>query len=215
MHLSHCPACRERASRLTILQAALTRSLFRIDCPSSLELGEYQLGLLPVETSIAIARHASVCPYCTAEIETLVGFMAQPEPLPASAPAPALSRLRVRVADLVSGASSALGRPALAPAFAGLRGDDDGPLIYEAGDAQVILDVQDDEERPDRRAIIGLLLGLADQDVTVHLWRDEQPVSRIEADMFGNFSFDDLAPGQYELFVSGELEEIHIQDLQV
>lgn len=216
MHLSHCRGCQQRARQLKGQQQALAASLFRVDCPSSLDLGEYQMGLLPPEWSIAIARHASLCPHCTQEIEALVAFMAQPEPLAQPTPLQsANTRLRVLVAQLVSGARNAVAPPSLAPAFAGLRGDDDGPLTYEAGDAQVILDILDDEQQAGRKAIVGLVLGLEIQDASVHLWRDQQPVDSRTVDMFGNFSFGDLVPGQYELFVTGESDEIHIQDLLV
>lgn len=216
MHLSHCPGCQQRANDLSSLQQAVASSLFRVDCPSSLELGEYQLGLLPPERSIAIARHASLCPHCTQEIEALVTFMAQPEPLAQVAPSrTASARLRVLVAQLVSGMASAGAPPSLAPAFAGLRGDDDGPLTFEAGEAQVIIEVQDDELHTGRKAMMGLLLGLENEAVTVHLWRDQRPVASTAVDALGNFIVDNLAPGQYELFVSAESQEIHVQDVPI
>jgi hypothetical protein len=216
MHLSHCPGCQQQARQLNGQQQVLAASLFRSACPPSLELGEYQMGLLSPEQSVAIARHASKCPHCTQEIESLVAFMTQPDPLTQpTALQTASTRLRVLVAQLVGGARSAAAAPALAPALAGLRGDDDGPLTYEAGAAQVILDVQRDEQRAGRKAIFGLVLGLADPAATVHLWRDQQPVCRAPVDSLGNFFIADLAPGQYELFVTGDSDEIHIQDLSV
>jgi hypothetical protein len=216
MHLSQCPACQERARRLSGLQHALTSSLYRIDCPAPLELGEYQMGLLPAGQSVMIARHASICPHCAQEIVTLLGFMAQPEPLAQPSPLEtARARLRVLVAELTGGARSMLVSPGLAPAFAGLRGDDDGPLTYEAGDAQIILEIQDDEQRRNRKAIVGLVMGLEDQHATAHLWREQQPVNSVAVDALGNFVLDNLAPGCYELFITGESDEIHMQELPV
>jgi hypothetical protein len=123
----------------------------------------------------------------------------------------------VLVARLASGPQfgGLLGQPTLSPALAGLRGEADSPLIYEAGDAQVILEVQNDEEQAGRRTIIGLVMGWVNQEVQVHLWRDEQQVATVALDTFGNFSIDDLAPGAYELFITGELTEMHIQDLLI
>lgn len=216
MHLSHCPGCQQRANQLNGQQQTLALRLFRSACPSSLELSEYQMGLLPPERSLSIARHASKCPHCSQEIEALLVFMAQPDPLAQpELPKTASARLRILVARLVSGAAGAVAPPALAPAFAGLRGADDGPLTYQAGDAQVILDILDDEQQPGRKAIFGLVLGLADTAATIHLWRDQQPVGRTAVDSLGNFVIADLPPGQYELFVTGESDEIHIQDLTV
>ena len=53
--------------------------------------------------------------------------------------------MRYLVARLTTGFSGGLfGQPNLAPAMAGLRGVEDGPLMYEAEEIQVMAEVMDD-----------------------------------------------------------------------
>lgn len=217
MHMSQCPHCKERAAQLAAIQHAATTRLFRTDCPSALELGEYRLGMLPAAATAHLQQHLAVCPHCAQELAQLASFMDGPDPFLQSDPLAAIKQsVTVLVARLASRPQfgGLLGQPIPSPALAGLRGEADGPLIYEAGDAQVVLEVQSDEEHAGRRAIIGLVMGWINQEVQVHLWRDEQQVATVALDTFGNFCIDDLAPGAYELFITGELTEIHIQDLQ-
>jgi hypothetical protein len=218
MHMSQCPHCSERAAQLTTIQHAATTRLFRAACPSALELGEFRLGMLPAATMAHLQQHLAICPHCAQELAQLASFMDGPDPYLRSDPLAAIKQsVTVLVARLASGPQfgGLLGQPTLSPALAGLRGEADSPLIYEAGDAQVILEVQNDEEQAGRRTIIGLVMGWVNQEVQVHLWRDEQQVATVALDTFGNFSIDDLAPGAYELFITGELTEMHIQDLLI
>lgn len=217
MHLSHCPGCQTRTQRLQDMQQALTTRLFRADCPPALELGEYQMGLLPVDQSLTIARHVSVCPHCAQEIAALQGFMAQPQPDVAPSVLDTVrSRLQVVVAELVSGARSAFAPPALAPAYAGLRGGGDDPLIYEANDVQLSIEVQNDGECPGHLAIFGLITGLEDgQSAQIELWRDQQRLAGAAVDAIGNFTLGGLTPGDYELFITNGTLDIHVQNLCV
>ena len=56
-HLERCPYCRERSLKLAHLQNNLTAQMYRITCPTSIELGDYVLGLSPADRS-AIDRRA-------------------------------------------------------------------------------------------------------------------------------------------------------------
>jgi hypothetical protein len=98
------------------------------------------------------------------------------------------------------------------PAFA-MRGNDTGPLMYEAGDAHLSLEVQDDPEHPGHRSILGLVLGIETEAVEVSLIQEEAVVTAVTLDELGNFTFIGLEPGKYELTLSGKDIEIHVQDL--
>jgi hypothetical protein len=39
-HIKECPFCREKADRWTRLQKGLQKQLYRVSCPTSMELGE-------------------------------------------------------------------------------------------------------------------------------------------------------------------------------
>jgi hypothetical protein len=123
-------------------------------------------------------------------------------------------RVRVLVARLVSGGP--LGQPAPAPAFAPVRGGAQEPLIYEAGDIQMMIDIQQDVKRPDHRTILGLTIGLeAPQRVEAHLWAAEQCIATVPVDDLGNFVLSDVICGSYELMLCGPKIDIHVQDLDI
>lgn len=218
MHVSQCPQCSLRAAELASAQRLATARLFRAACPSALELGEYRLGMLPAARTTAVQQHVTVCPHCAQEMAQLAAFMDSPDPYLQPAPWTTLrQQVNVLVARLSSGmqASGLFGPPALAPALAGLRGDVGGPLTYEAGDAQIILEIQRDEQRAGRHALVGLVMGLDGQATQATLWREEQRIVSVAVDDLGNFTMDDLAPGEYELILAGAQDEVHIQSLHI
>jgi hypothetical protein len=53
------------------LERALTRKLYRKDCPPPESLGEMHLGLLPEAPSDAVRAHLDTCPHCQAEVRGL------------------------------------------------------------------------------------------------------------------------------------------------
>ena len=57
------------------LEAELRRNLYRWDCPSPQQLGNYFLNRLSTPDADAVARHLTVCPHCQAELKTLQTFM--------------------------------------------------------------------------------------------------------------------------------------------
>jgi hypothetical protein len=219
MHMSQCPQCQQRAAELGAAQRLATARLFRAACPSALELGEYRLGMLPAARTTAVQQHVAVCPHCTEELAQLVAFMDSPDPYLHPAPWTTLrQRVNVLVARLASGPQlgSLFGQPALAPAYAGLRGAGDEPLIYEAGETQISVEVQEDALHPGYWAIVGLLSDLGEEPAMhAELWRDQRAVASAQIDEIGNFGFVSLEPGDYELFISGAQLDIHVTSLPV
>jgi hypothetical protein len=218
-HLENCPSCRERAQRLARRQSDMTARVYRFDCPSPLELGEYRLDVLPTDRAAGVARHLTTCLRCTQEIAQLEGYLADLAPdLELSPRERAGERLQVMVARLVSGGARGdlLAQPA--PAYAGLRGREEQapPLIFEAEQVQVVLDVQADPAHPGRQTILGLVAGVDDpQAHQVHLWKDSQRMTAVSVDKTANFVIPDLAAGRYELILSGPGVEVHVQDVPV
>lgn len=213
-HLEQCPHCRERTRRLAQLHNRLTAQLYRVTCPAPVELGEYHLDVLPREQRAAVAEHLAECPHCTREVAQLKEYLGE---LVADLEFSPLERVKVLVADLVRG-SREIGRPAapaLAPAYAGLRGGDEGPCLYQAGDAQIAIDVQDDAEAPDGKVLLGLVTGVDLRQLKARLWRADQLVAAVLVDELGNFAISHLAPDRYELVLSGPETEIRIQEVVV
>jgi hypothetical protein len=196
------PAALARAAQLAREQHRLTRHLFRTTCPDSTVLGEYVLEMVEGSDRAVIGTHLESCPHCRAEVAQLTAFLAVPREEPAL-----IERLREVVARLLDDGS--------APVLAGVRGQDSGPRLYEAEEAQIALEVQDDSDTG-RRAILGLILGPETGGWEARLQlAEEAPVAKTPVDEVGNFAFHDLAPGTYVLLLRGPDVQIRIEDFAV
>lgn len=214
-HVDHCADCAADLQALQQTSTSLLAALYRAACPSSLQLGDYSLGLLPTQESALMETHLASCPHCSAELRQLDAFLAQPEPTPAPSRRESFTGpVRVLIARLASGLDS-LGQPAATPAFAVLRGSADGPATYEAGDYRAVIEIDEDLDHPDQRALTGLLVGPTVAGATVNLWRNGKRVAATEVDAYGNFELLRLEPGDYELILAGSDVEIHIQSLPI
>ena len=67
-HIKECQFCSERANRWTRLQTRLRKQLYRVTCPTPIELGDYHLGLLPAPQVLVVAQHVRGCPLCRREV---------------------------------------------------------------------------------------------------------------------------------------------------
>lgn len=193
------------------IEDTLMARLYRADCPEPAELGDYHLGLLMPQQAAVIHSHLAGCPHCTRELAQLEGYLAQ---VAADLDYSLADRVKIWVARLLP-AAPAGGEAGLLPAMA-LRGDtQDGPRLYEAGEAQLSLEVQPHPEAAGRYTLLGLLLGAEPAGLTAQLWQEERPVAAAEVDEIGNFTLGPLEPGDYELILSGPSLEIHVQDLSI
>ena len=187
----------------------LTAKLYRALCPDSAELGEYQLGLLAGEPRARIQNHLTQCPLCAAEVRTLQGFLDD------NARDLTLSfgeRVSFWVAERLSNPSGG----ALTPAF-GLRGGEQpGPLLYQAGDTLLTLEIQDDPAQSGHKSLLGLVTGAPpDGRLQAGLYLQDQLVQTNDVDELGNFGFDKLEPGVYQLLLNGSDIEIQVNHLQI
>jgi hypothetical protein len=217
-HLEQCPHCRERAEQLAQLQGRMTAELYRIMCPSTMELGEYHLGLLPGDQSATVTRHLTECPHCSGEVAQLKGYLGELAPeLEFSLMERVREQARVLIAHLVgeSAGTRPSGLPLPAPAFVGTRGQEEGPYLYEAEDVQIAIEIQEDAERPDRKALLGLVIGADPGGMTAQLWQAEQMRATVTVDSLGNFAIAQLEPGEYQLILSSPQMEIHIQPVRI
>lgn len=194
---------------MTNFEDKLSAVLYRATCPDSIELGEYYLGTLLEDRSGFVRQHLAECPHCTLELSQLESFARDTSP----DLEPSLSeRVKVWIAKLVPEVAD--GDPGFEPALA-LRGDDQGPLFYEAGDVQLTIEIQDDPDELGRRTLLGLVMGVEPEDIQVHLYLDGERVVSAEVDELGNFIISDLSPGHYELILAASTVEVHVQDLAV
>ena len=213
LHLEKCSHCREKAEALDRLQKRMTSRLYRITCPSPIELGEYHLQMLPDPQKMVITQHLRECPHCAREVAELEEFMAEPAPQPGL-----LESARVLIARLIKtpgmeqDSEDFLG----APAFAGLRGEgEDEPFIYQAGNVRVVIEVQEDLEQMGLKTLLGLVTGLETNEFTIQVSHGDQVIATASVDEIGNFIIPHLSRGQYKLILSGPNMEIHVQSLPV
>lgn len=206
-------AARQRAATLDQLQTQLKRRLYRAECPETLALAEYEMDLLPAGRAQALTAHVDACPHCARELEATRAFLKE---VASDLEYSFLARVKVLIARLVPDGfgGDPLGPALGTPAFA-VRGGDTGPLLYEADDVQVTVEVQADADRPGRKTILGLVLGAETAGWQAHLWRDGARTAGTAVDELGNFTFSGLEPATYALIVGGDDVEIHVPELEV
>jgi hypothetical protein len=190
------------------IDAKITEILYRITCPDSIELGEYQLGILETARHRHISQHLADCPHCRRELAQLHNFM---DDVSADLDYGIVERIKIWVAQKLPAWEGGIGG---VPAFA-LRGEDQGPLMYETGEAQLTLEIQDDPQRPGQKSLIGLVLGVDTIAWQVHLWQNDRLLDAIPLDNLGNFIIENISSGAYKLILSGPSSEIHVPDLHV
>lgn len=201
-HLERCAYCLERANALADLQNRLTSGLYRITCPSPMELGEFHLHMLPASEMHLIRHHISECPHCTRELAQVEAFfLSDLAPTETSL----FGQAKVLIARLVSG----LGEPG--QTVAALRGDAKGPLTLQADGLIIVLDVQ-----PGKEGNVNILGQLAaeDQDqwtgalVELHQGGDLEFSSTV--DDLGAFYSEGIIPGSKELRITSKDSSIRV-----
>ncbi len=185
--------------------------LARLPRPSSFELGEYALGLLPAAAAARVKAYLALHPHAAAEVALLQTYLAQGEPTAQPAPGP-LARLQTLVMTLLS-AEEPEG------VWAGARGAADA-AVYQAGEWQVILNSDEDPQQPGRFVLAGLLLGPeATAQATATLLPAELPAAGAAAplDEFGNFIVSGLLPGVYDLalLAAAQAVELHVAGITI
>jgi hypothetical protein len=193
------------------MEDSLMARLYRADCPEPAELGEYHLGLLAPERVALLKTHLAGCPHCAREVAQLQTYLADLAP---DLETSLVERAKVAIARLLprpTADATTMGGLGLA-----LRGEETiGPQLYEAGEAQLSLEVQPQPDSPGRYTLLGLLLGVEPAGITAHLWQADQPAGTAEVDEIGNFTLGPLERGRYQLILSGPSLEIHVQELMI
>jgi hypothetical protein len=190
----------------------LRRLLYRLSCPSSLELGEYHLGELEQDRATALRSHLQECPHCARELSQLEGFLREVGPDIRSIGSEEYGlaeRIKVWVAERLPDLSQGAGT--FAPAFA-LRGGPAGPRLYRAGPAEISLEIARDAQEENRHTMLGLVTGVDPDKLEVSLWHQSQRASATRLDDLGNFVFSGVEPGAYELVLTGPDFEIYLAD---
>ncbi|WP_220194989.1 hypothetical protein [Ktedonospora formicarum] len=214
-HMEQCASCTARFAAYQRLEQVLTSKLYRWDCPSNQELGEYKLGLLNAEEEAQVQTHLGTCVLCAAEFQALSTFLEQDDLLIKPVAVPAMMAnshvVKERGAQLVDRllepvrvgirrVAAILVPPQ--PSFYGVRGAAAlWPKRYTAEDVSISLQL----ETNGTAQLVGFVsrketsLSSLQGTPVVLLSRDERDTYTQQIDELGNFIFPHLAPKMYSL----------------
>jgi anti-sigma factor RsiW len=227
-HLASCQYCSSQLATYQRMERTLLRKLYRSQCPSNQELGEYQLGLLGSDQATRVKEHLSKCVLCADEVATLRQFLASDAPLVERSAAPqqgipalpsAQNHRRplqdaARVLGNARDQSLAGVRRIIAtllppqPGLAlGVRGSQVlWPRRYAAEDVSIAVQLEPTSGRRGMLQLSGLVTrkGLsleALRGTTVQLLSQAQTMYTQTIDELGNFVFSSIVPATYTLEV--------------
>ena len=195
------------AAEYAALQGRLVQSLYRHDCPPTQSLGDYALQLLPTAERVALATHVNACPHCATELAQIRTFLAVEADAPPLGLAERGRRLFVALAAL----------PAPIP-HAALRGiGAGGGQTYQVEDIAITLDPLASAPHG-RGTLTGLIVRERDDslaDAPVTLTSPDGTAQTTTIDEIGNFVFEEIAAGDYQLEVRIGDDTIVIRDLHI
>jgi len=216
-HVERCSHCAARAQRTARWQQSLKSRVQRATCPPALDLGEYHLGLYSGAQAVAIARHIVECPHCALELKQLRAYLraeAAAEQAPATQSAG--EELKEHLGGLVNVITGTI-TGGLRPAMVGIRGRVRAPLLIEAEDVHLMLDVQ--KGTAGRGTLQGQVVS---EDANrwigsqLELWQRGQPARITVVDEVGTFSFDGLLAGATELLlIAPGGDAIHVPEIEI
>jgi len=169
--------------------------------PSSLEIGEYELGLLSPARAREVAAYLRRHPHAAAQRDIMRQFLSDLDPQPEQQPS-TLEKLTILVAQLMRGT----------PQMAGVRGEQED--VYQASDVQIALGTDVDLDNPTQRVLIGVGVNISG---TAELWTADQPqlLQTADLDEYGNFMLTAIPINVYELVIRGAETAVHIPDLHI
>ncbi len=192
----------DRLDQLDALSKGIVASVFRAECPSSQEIGDYYLGLITLEQKSLISTHLKNCPLCSDELNQLKTYLGSKTGF--------LDKTKIIIARLIEGLDqlSAQNNLELAPVW-DVRGREKSALVFQADEYQIVLMPYLERKHPSLYTLTGLLAGQENLIGDVDLMIEDcyQASSRI--DELGNFSFEHVEPGVYKIIVDCKEIEIH------
>ncbi|HEY7416778.1 MAG TPA: hypothetical protein VH593_16450 [Ktedonobacteraceae bacterium] len=222
-HLAHCPYCSSQVAVYQHTEQILQKRLYRYDCPPSLVIGEYQLGLLDSPVAEQVASHLERCVLCAQELATLVTFL-QEAPVLVEQVATSSNHHHVEYGQILlqQAVSSKVQRiiatllpqsPRLVLVREAVQPASSWPRRYEAENVHIVLQLEEVPGQSPAFQLIGFVtLDNATlqvlQGIQVQLFSSSQVIYTQHIDDLGNFIFSPLSPSLYEM-------ELHFPDRTV
>ena len=208
-------------------EKTLKAILYRLECPSKLDLGEYDLGLLDIFRRNEVAAHTATCPLCQADLVQMRQFMALPladeTPLTVikEEKVPLLERIKVIVVDLLTPPAGLEVPVSLQPAMRGAT-QDMSTRVFHIDPYVIALSSMKEPSAWQKQHIIGDIIPATDDEVnfqkwTIYLWRAGKLLATSAVDRDSHFFFEDVQVDNkpHDLILSGPKVEIHLQNLQI
>jgi len=202
--LASSPADQAQFTQLRADERGIFESLFRIECPTSLTLGDLHLGLLDESMTQMTQQHVNLCSHCSEEFVAITTLLDEPLFLTASArtfqkekPFGFLKRIVMTLEQaLGSFGSQSLAAPAL-------RGKT-WNAYYSGGDYLLSLTRQEHEQG---NALVGSILA---DSISGQVTLTQQSGLIYEAPITesGSFAFNDVTQGAYELVITTPTAEL-------
>lgn len=214
------PALQARLHDLENFQTDLRKQLHPITPPSSFELGEYYLKLLPAARASQIKQYLDLFPYAQHEIDQIAQFLKEPD-LPPKVKTPSTPSIPERFHLFISKwLSPSLGGLAPVGIRAGTtvgKNSHFEEAVYEFDNETLLsLHLSADETQPSYK----ILTGFIDTDTPMSeasLWHAHQAhhVASAPIDDAGDFRLPHLEKGTYNLVLTGAETEIHIEEITI
>lgn len=203
----------DNQARLQLLQKdekTLSAHLFRIECPTPLELGEWSLKLVEAKTSQVIRSHLDICAHCEEELAAITAAVSTPlfQHAPAMRGPSILKRIVMKLEDLLGNGA---GQIAFAPVAVRGGSQNSWSACYAGGDYLLSLTKQ---QTISGGALIGSILAT---DLTGHatLKQGASVVYEVPLTESATFTFDGINPGFYELVIATPDAELIVPELHI
>lgn len=208
------------------VEMKLNAILFRKDCPSKMELGEYALDLVDPPRWHEIAVHEAKCVHCQADLVQIRQFMDMPMAGELAVPATAtqgnsiIERIKVVVYDLLAPPEFGSPMPSWQPAF---RGEEDiYTRVVHAEPYVIALSMMKDLSSWQKQKLIGDISRDTEAQENfvnwkAYLWQEGKLLATSHVDRDSHFYFDNIEfkAQPHELILSGPKVEILLQNLQM
>ncbi|HLN62283.1 MAG TPA: hypothetical protein VK464_12090 [Symbiobacteriaceae bacterium] len=183
------------------------RSLLGQECPSPLQLGEWNMNLLAPDLAAQIQFHIQQCPVCEAEVAQLQGFLAADDE-------PETNSLWDEVKEIVLQWVQPVATPGLA--LAGIRGAVPRAQTFTADHLWLAITVQESEGgKKDLLALVTREDGYPLEHGTAWLSQENRLSMGGRVDARGNLVIPSLEPGVYDLGIQCDGVRVWVRGVSV
>jgi hypothetical protein len=216
-HIKQCSTCQQRLANYRDINNFLVSSLYRHQCPDSMQLSLYCAGEVTKEERGQITAHLRQCPLCAQEVADTRRFLADTELT--DGPVDTLE-------DTVHRIVAALLPPQPSLVVRNMAKATGWPRQYRAEAYSLLLDLSTDKQ--EKYTLIGTLTHLNDtisldifegKEVELHLLAEDdqlyRPITSTQIDDMGSFVLHAIPAGTYRLLVNLNDCELEVDDLPI